>query len=160
MKYKVCVLTPTFNRCDLLKRLFDSLCAQTRNEFQWLIIDDGSTDGTEKYFESLPEHNFEVNYYKKENGGKHTAINYSHPYIQGDVVVIVDSDDYLVDHAIETIESDWAKYESNPKIGCLSYHRQRVGGGYCSIADKQEIIISDHIVYRVNNMGGGGIDVK
>ena len=155
MKYKVCVLTPTFNRRHLIERLFESLCRQSIQAFQWLVIDDGSTDETDEYFNNLSTQKFEINYLKKENGGKHTALNYSHPYIQGDVVVIVDSDDYLVDNAIETIENDWTKYSSNPKIGCLSYHRQLVRGGLCSASDNQDEVISDHITYRVNCGRGG-----
>lgn len=161
MKYKVCVLTPTYNRRDLIERLYRSLCEQTQDRFQWLVIDDGSTDETEAYIQKLTGHKFELNYYKKENGGKHTAINFAFPYIQGDVVVIVDSDDYLSADAIGTIESDWEKYKNNSEIGCLSYHRWRADqGGFCSKKDDQDVVISDHIAYRVNlNRGGDRCEV-
>lgn len=84
----VTVLTPTYNRVNTLPKLVDSLCRQTRTDFQWLVIDDGSTDDTEAYMETLKQQNlpFEWEYHKKENGGKHTALNAAHPYIKGDVV--------------------------------------------------------------------------
>ena len=85
----VTVLTPTYNRVNTLPKLVDSLCRQTRTDFQWLVIDDGSTDDTEAYMETLKQQNlpFEWEYHKKENGGKHTALNAAHPYIKGDVAL-------------------------------------------------------------------------
>lgn len=47
------VLTPTYNRCQLLPKLYESLRRQTNQRFQWLVIDDGSTDGTEEYMKFL-----------------------------------------------------------------------------------------------------------
>ena len=67
---KVTFLTPTFNRASYLPRLYESLCAQTNHAFQWLIIDDGSTDETELVVAQLKEKHilpFEITYRKKEN---------------------------------------------------------------------------------------------
>ena len=75
------VLTPTYNRVHTLPACFDSLSHQTCTEFEWIVVDDGSTDGTEEYFAGLPERPFPVRYIKKENGGKHTALNAAHPFI-------------------------------------------------------------------------------
>ena len=112
----VTVLTPTYNRVNTLPKLVDSLCRQTRTDFQWLVIDDGSTDDTEAYMETLKQQNlpFEWEYHKKENGGKHTALNAAHPYIKGDVVLILDSDDYLTPDAVETVEREWPCYRNRP----------------------------------------------
>lgn len=119
----ITVLTPTYNRVGYLSRLFESLCKQTQTDFQWLVIDDGSTDETETWFMSLPDTSFSKEFHKKENGGKHTALNYSHPYITEELVVIVDSDDYLIDFAIEIIEEDWKKYRDNTEICGMTYLR-------------------------------------
>lgn len=117
----VTVLTPTYNRVQYLPRLFNSLCKQTEQDFQWLLIDDGSQDETEKWFGNLPETGFAKEYYKKENGGKHTALNFSHPYIKGELVVIVDSDDWLIDSAIKNIKEDWSNYKENKDICGMTY---------------------------------------
>ena len=87
----VTILTPTYNRAKTLPKLIESLCGQTSTNFQWLVIDDGSTDDTEAYIEALKQQNlpFEWEYHKKKNGGKHTALNAAHPYIKGDVVLIL-----------------------------------------------------------------------
>lgn len=52
-KYELTILTATYNREGTLTRLYESLCSQTRKGFQWLIIDDGSTDGTKELVKGL-----------------------------------------------------------------------------------------------------------
>lgn len=119
------ILTPSYNRLVTLKRLLNSLRLQTCKNFQWLVIDDGSNDGTEKWFENLElnSFNFQIDYFRKENGGKHTAINYAYPYIKGDYVVIIDSDDFLVKNAVKIILFYWQKYSVNRKIGGITFQR-------------------------------------
>ena len=105
------ILTPTYNREGLLKRLYESLCAQTNLHFQWLIIDDGSTDHTSEVVHGFQEENqICIEYHKKQNGGKHTALNYAHSYIKGQYVVIVDSDDMLVPEAVDTMLAAWHRH--------------------------------------------------
>ena len=69
------IFTPAYNRANLLPRLYDSLCRQTVKDFEWLIVDDGSTDNTEEVCKSFTGEGFPVRYYRKENGGKQRAIN-------------------------------------------------------------------------------------
>ena len=75
-KVKVTVFTPTYNRAYTLERLYKSLLNQTSYDFEWLIVDDGSTDNTSELIKSFQNnHFFDVRYYKQENSGKHVAIN-------------------------------------------------------------------------------------
>ncbi len=150
-EYTVTVLTPTYNRANLISKLFESLKKQTTQNFQWLVIDDGSSDNTSGFFDSLPKTDFEVNYYYKNNGGKHTALNFSHPYIKGEVVVIVDSDDYLLPDAVKTISDEWAQYRGLKSICGMSYFRAFENGKHMSIAAKEDFYIDNDIDYRVNN---------
>ena len=91
---KLTVFTPTYNRAVLLPRLYGSLLCQTCHEFEWLIVDDGSTDDTAKAAEIyIGNGNFPVRYVKKENGGKHTAHNLALEYAQGEWFFCVDSED-------------------------------------------------------------------
>lgn len=119
------ILTPCFNRLIHIKKLMESLNHQTNFNFQWLIIDDGSNDGTKQWFERLnkDQYPFEIDYYYKKNGGKHTALNYSHKFIHGKYVVVVDSDDILTKTAVETILHYWGKYNSNKSIGSIIFQR-------------------------------------
>lgn len=64
------VFTPTYNRAHTLVRTYESLCRQTSKDFEWLIIDDGSTDVTEEHvFSWIAENTIEIRYVKKPNGG-------------------------------------------------------------------------------------------
>lgn len=101
----ITVFTPTYNRAYIINNLYQSLLAQTNFDFEWLVIDDGSTDETEQYFNSilLKENPFDITYVKQENGGKHRAINTGVKLAKGEVFLIVDSDDFLTKDAIEKV---------------------------------------------------------
>ncbi|OAS85142.1 glycosyltransferase family A protein [Metabacillus litoralis] len=101
----ITVFTPTYNRGYSIEKLYRSLQQQTFTDFEWLVIDDGSTDLTEELFEKWFEENksFVIRYYKVENGGKHRAINKATDLAKGKLFFIVDSDDYLVNDALESI---------------------------------------------------------
>lgn len=118
------ILTPVYNRKTYLKKLYESLKKQEDFRFQWLVIDDGSTDNTEVFFNTLPKNRFQIDYYKKENGGKHSALNFSHKYIRGKYLAIVDSDDYLTNDATAKIIKYWTKY-NNQSIGGITFQRGR-----------------------------------
>ncbi|MGL4687841.1 MAG: glycosyltransferase family 2 protein [Fusobacteriaceae bacterium] len=109
----ITVFTPTYNRAYTLPKLYESLKNQSSNKFQWLVIDDGSSDNTEKLIESYKKENkIEIIYKKIKNGGKMRAINKGVELSLKELFFIVDSDDYLHNKAIEKI---LASYENLPK---------------------------------------------
>ena len=103
--HKTTVFTPTYNRAYILHNLYHSLQRQTCRDFEWLIVDDGSTDNTEALVTSwiAEDNDFPIRYYKQPNGGKHRAINWALDLAQGRLFFTVDSDDYLTDDALEKI---------------------------------------------------------
>lgn len=109
-KYKVTVFTPTYNRAYIIENLYKSLQTQTKLEFEWLVIDDGSTDNTSQLFEQWikNDNKFEIRYFKFKNGGKQRAINEALGMAQGEYLFIVDSDDFICNVAIEKIYN-WLK---------------------------------------------------
>lgn len=115
------ILTPTYNRGELLKKCYESLKDQTVQRFQWLIVDDGSEDDTEQIAAEFCKNQseIEITYLKKKNGGKHTALNYAHPYIKGEYVLILDSDDTLIDKAVEMVYDGWKRYDDNKEVGIV-----------------------------------------
>lgn len=146
------ILTTTYNRSHLLGRCFESLCNQISKDFEWLIIDDGSTDDTEAVVQQYKKTaGFPIRYFRKENGGKHTALNFSHPYIRGQYVLMLDDDDILVPDAVEIVLSDWKKYAPNKKIACLSYQKGNVGT-HKPLVDWScdQPVVSNTIDFRVN----------
>jgi glycosyltransferase involved in cell wall biosynthesis len=108
MKPVFTVCTPTYNREDLLPRVYASLKAQSFGNFEWLVVDDGSTDGTADLVRRWAgEALFPVRYVWKENGGKHTAHNVCIREARGELFVMVDSDDWLVPTALERLKAEW-----------------------------------------------------
>lgn len=111
MKYPfITILTPTYNRASLLPRLFDSLLRQTNKDFEWIVVDDGSTDDTREVVANLKEKcggAFPMGYVYKANGGKHMAINIGAERARGELFFIADSDDLLTDDALETVANSW-----------------------------------------------------
>ncbi len=106
----ITILTPTYNRASLLPRLFDSLLRQTNKDFEWIVVDDGSTDDTREVVANLKEKcggAFPMGYVYKANGGKHMAINIGAERARGELLFIADSDDLLTDDALETVENSW-----------------------------------------------------
>ena len=107
---KITVFTPTYNRAYILSNLYHSLQRQSFFDFEWLIIDDGSTDNTQELIEWWQKDNnyFPIYYYKQENGGKCRAINRALNLAHGELFFTVDSDDYLTDDALIKI-NQWFK---------------------------------------------------
>lgn len=106
----ITILTPTYNRASLLPRLFDSLLRQTNKDFEWIVVDDGSTDDTRGVVANLKEKcggAFPMGYVYKANGGKHMAINIGAERARGELLFIADSDDLLTDDALETVANSW-----------------------------------------------------
>lgn len=138
----VTVFTPTYNRAYILPKLYASLRAQTSCDFEWLIVDDGSTDETERLVkEWLADNNkFHIHYYKQANGGKHRAINKGVQFAQGKLFFIVDSDDYLTPDAVETLITWEMQLENN-------------GQKFCGIAGERASIKSGKIIGTPNNFG-------
>ena len=103
--YKVTVFTPTYNRAYILENLYRSLQRQTCTDFEWLIVDDGSSDGTQALVESWQAEGnpFPIRYVYQENGGKCRAINRGLELAEGRLFFTVDSDDYLTDDALEKV---------------------------------------------------------
>lgn len=110
---RLAILTPTYNRAENLGTLFLSLSAQTNGNFEWWVVDDGSTDHTKETVCSfIAQAQFPIHYIYKENGGKHTAINAAIREITAELTIIVDSDDTLTGDAVETIHRYHNKYAS------------------------------------------------
>ena len=103
----ITIFTPTYNRGYCIKKLYESLKVQTLKSFEWIVINDGSSDNTDELFnEWMSENNeFPIIYRKVQNGGKHRAINNAVNMASTDAFFIVDSDDYLLRNAIEKAEN-------------------------------------------------------
>ena len=112
----ITVFTPTYNRKKELKNLYNSLKQQTYKDFEWIIVDDGSTDGTSEFIRKIVSNDTRIKYFIQKNGGKHTAFNNGIKKSTGEVFICVDSDDTLVKNALEFINETYIKYKNNKSI--------------------------------------------
>lgn len=152
------IFTPTFNRRPLLQRLYDSLCAQSCKDFEWLVVDDGSDDGTDKFISDLiSERKVPIKLIRKDNGGKHTAHNTALKYAQGDYFFTVDSDDWLPEDSVlkikHIIESNRAILDSNDIAGFLALKSLGNGQIISSPFSKNKVVSS---IYDLNHNGDRG----
>lgn len=132
----ITVFTPTYNRAYIIEKLYNSLCEQTVNNFEWLIVDDGSTDNTELLIKSLIRENIiSIRYIKQINGGKHCAINRGISEAYGELFFVVDSDDYLSKDAIERLSFYYQQIALDDSFAGVSGVRtnflgERIGGKF------------------------------
>jgi glycosyltransferase involved in cell wall biosynthesis/SAM-dependent methyltransferase len=129
------VFTPTYNRAATLPRVYASLTAQTFRDFEWLIGDDGSSDGTRELVERwMREASFPIRYFWQPNRGKHVTYNEGVRRAQGELFLTLDSDDACVPHALERFKRIWDDIPEADRGGfsavtalCVDQHGQLVG---------------------------------
>ena len=136
----ITVFTPAYNRGSYLPKVHESLCKQTFKDFEWVIVDDGSTDETKELLQTLAEREgtfFPLRYFYQENGGKHRAINHGVREAKGELFLILDSDDTLPPNALERIAYYYQQIKDDPSFGgvCgyMAHHNGTVIGKGCDI---------------------------
>ena len=128
------VFTPSYNRAHTLGRTYMSLCRQTCKDFEWLIIDDGSTDNTRDVVQEwlFADNGFRIQYVYKENGGLHTGYNKAIELMETELCVCVDSDGWMPDDAVEKILSCWREKGTGDVAGIVGLdfleNNQPIGG--------------------------------
>ncbi|UKM63952.1 glycosyltransferase family 2 protein [Flavobacteriaceae bacterium GSB9] len=128
------IFTPSFNRAYCLYQCYNSLIAQTKNNFIWLIIDDGSIDNTKELVNSwMQENKINIQYHYQDNQGMHGAHNAAYRLIKTELNVCIDSDDYMPNDAVENILNYWNTLKNKPKdlagfIGLDAYKNGSVIG--------------------------------
>ena len=114
--YCFTVFTPTYNRANTLQRVYDSLCVQTYRNFEWLVVDDGSSDDTHGMIASWRTHaSFPIRYIYQENQGKHIAFNRGVHEAKGKLFLSLDSDDACVPNALERLKHHWDSIPDNQR---------------------------------------------
>lgn len=152
----ITICTATYNRAELLHVLYNSLKAQTNLHFEWILIDDGSTDTTTQVISEMQaQAPFDIVYHKQENQGKHIAINKGVAMAKGTYFFIVDSDDRLPEEAITIIVANIKNIKNDPEIAGVvglkcNFNQQVVGSDFLS-----ENVICDIFEYRYTHKING-----
>lgn len=114
------IFTPAYNRAHLLPRLYHSLCNQTNNDFQWLVIDDGSVDDTKDVVNGfIDENRIPIAYIFQENQGMHGAHNTAYKNIKTVLNTCIDSDDYMPQNGVELILNKWQSIDHQKYAGII-----------------------------------------
>ena len=139
----ITVLTPSYNRGNLLKNLYQSLRDQIFDDFEWIVVDDGSTDSTSEIITHFKEDKtIVIKYIKQSNGGKHTAINAGVKISTGELIIIVDSDDTLPKDSLLIINNQYLKIREDATVGgvCgLMAHHDNIVIGNCNLLPQGNI---------------------
>ena len=113
---RISVITPTYNRGDVLYRVYDSLKAQTYRSFEWIVVDDGSEDNTKSIVDGYIQENlFPIKYFHQSNNGKHIALNEGLKLSEGEMIAIADSDDSFTEDAFKVMIDAWDSLSEEEK---------------------------------------------
>lgn len=163
--YKFTIFTPTYNRKETITDTFRSLCRQSEKDFEWIVIDDGSSDGTEEFFcsEEVRSAEFSIIYKYVDNSGKHVAQNKALDMAQGELFLPLDSDDTIVDDALDIMWKAWVSIPNNERekysgigVHCCDSQGVRVGDSW----PNDEIVSNDlamHFKHKVRGEKWGPI---
>lgn len=113
MSAEISIIVPVYNVKNLLERCVDSILDQSFKDFEVLLIDDGSTDGSSLLCDILSEKDSRITVYHKENGGLSDARNYGLQYAKGDFYVFIDSDDLIHEDFCKTLVTAQKKYNAD-----------------------------------------------
>ncbi len=120
MNKTLTIFTPAYNRAHTIDRTYQSLIRQTCKDFQWLIVDDGSTDGTKKLVEGwIRENKIPISYIYQENQGMHGAHNTAYKNITTELNTCIDSDDWMPHDAVEKIITAWKEHRHENYAGII-----------------------------------------
>ena len=172
----ITVFTPAYNRGHLLPRVYESLCRQTFKDFEWVIVDDGSSDDTKSVVEKFSVLGFElsdenetrsyenensklytlhstlkpfpIRYYYQENGGKHRAINRGVQEARGELFLILDSDDTLPPHSLELIDYYYQQIKDDASFGGVCGYMAHHDGTVIGRGNDDEVLDANSIEMR------------
>jgi glycosyltransferase involved in cell wall biosynthesis len=164
---RITVFTPTYNRARTLRRVFESLCRQSHQCVEWLVVDDGSTDETPALLDDMSRSaGFPIHIIRQPNGGKHRAHNAAIKVAQGELTVVLDSDDELAPEALEILTAEWNSIPLNerssfggilghsalPEGGIVGsrFHAQHVDGKYFELMATGSIVGDKLPCYRTD----------
>jgi len=138
------VFTPAFNRAHTLPRVYESLKAQIYRSFEWIIVDDGSTDETNELVKKWQnEAEFPIRYFWQENKGKHVAFNRGVREARGEFFLPFDSDDACVPEALERFKYHW---------DLIPIEQKELFSGVCGLCiDQNGKIVGDRFPFQVTD---------
>lgn len=153
----ITVFTPVYNRAYIINNLYESLKKQTYKDFEWLIVNDGSSDNIDEIVQTfINDGVINIRFYSQVNGGKHRAINKGVSLAQGDLFFIVDSDDTITPNALELLQQYYDQIKDNDDFAGVSGYRCDTRGENVYNFKIKEVLDCSSIEYsnQFNQKGG------
>lgn len=147
----VTVFTPVFNREQSINAVYESLCAQTDMDFEWLVINDGSTDRTDEILEEIVRTHqmpFAINYVRKQNEGLNRTINRALDLAKGTLLMRLDSDDEALPNAVALIHEKYPLIKDDSKLCAVAFRSLLFDGSFNGTHPFQEDTRSDFCSFR------------
>ena len=145
----ITVFTPVYNREKTLKRLYDSLILQSSDDFEWLVVNDGSTDRSDEIIRSfIAEEKLNINYITKRNEGLNRTYNLGVKNAKGELFFRVDSDDCVYPDAIEQINKYSYLCDAENICGITFLTENLNSGKLLGLHPFSKIKESDYFEYR------------
>ena len=139
------IFTPTYNRANLIKRVYDCLINQTDNHFVWIVVNDGSNDNTDSVIQELiNQDKFPILYISKSNGGKHSAFEVAFKDCLTEFFMCMDDDDIYSPETVKTFLEEWNRIKDEGKydlIGAIRTLTQEVDGSIVSMKSFDQALI-------------------
>ena len=122
MQSLISVIIPIYRVEDYLDRCVASVCKQTYKNLEIILVDDGSDDSCPQICDNWAEKDSRIQVIHKQNGGLSDARNAGLKVATGEYVYFLDSDDYIVEHALERVVS----VREEEKADCVIYGRVKI----------------------------------
>lgn len=142
---KVSIIVPVYNVRNYIEKCIDSLISQTYSNLEIILVDDGSTDGSEKVCDVFEKKDCRVKVIHKKNGGQSEARNMGLDIASGDYITFVDSDDYVTNNYIEFLLDLLVSNDADISIGSYTYVTSQI---VKSRATKEFKILEPHETTR------------
>lgn len=156
----ISVFTATYNRAHTLTRLYQSLCSQSNSDFEWIIVDDGSSDATDKLVKEWQDENkIKITFLKQKNGGKHRAFNKGVQLAKGNLFFNVDSDDYVLPTSLEMIKDTYNTASKKYNIAGIAGRRIYENGTIVGNQNFDELLSNSIAIRHQHNVTGDLVEV-
>ncbi len=106
------IIVNNYNYSNFLRQAIDSCLAQCYEHFEVIVVDDGSVDNSPEIIRSYDDRIIPV---FKSNGGQASAINAGFAASRGEIIVLLDADDYLFEDALSIIAAAWRSDNLDPE---------------------------------------------
>ncbi len=154
-KIALSIVSPSYNKGKTIRRLFDSLIRQSSHEFEWIVINDGSTDDTVAKIKSFQTDLFPIRFVDKHNEGLNRTYNLGVKMAQGDYLIRVDPDDYLTDDAVEQILKYRSMADNDDKLCGMTFLTKYSNGETVGYHPFSEVYRCNFADYRLIHHGKG-----